>query len=277
MPTVNSNGIDLYYEVHGAGEPLVLIAGLGYDAWMWHRMIPGLAERFQVISFDNRGVGHSDKPAGPYSAGLLAADVVGLLDALGIDRAHVVGHSMGGFIAQALAIHHLDRLRKLVLSATNFGGPHHVPITPPAMAVLTDVSGDPIARLRRGIVISCAPGFAEANPALVDEWVDYRVRHPIDPAGYQSQLAIGLSLLSEAASFEHKLAAVTVPTLILFGEHDAVVPPGNAELLAARLPDARIEILPGAGHFFPFEVPEAANRAIIRFLSGAATPAVTEP
>lgn len=267
MPIATTNGIDLYYEIYGVGEPLVLIAGLGYDGWMWHRMIPGLAQHFQVISFDNRGVGQSDKPAGPYTAGMLAEDVVGLLDDFGIDQAHIIGHSMGGFVAQALAIDHLDRVNRLVLSATNFGGPHHVPISPAAMAVLTDVSGDPIDRLRRGIALSCAPGFAEKNPALVDDWVDYRVRHPIDPAGYQAQLAIGLSLLPEAAAFEHKLSAVTVPTLVLFGEYDTVVPPANAKLLADQLPSAQIEILPGAGHFFPFELPDEANRAIIRFLS----------
>ncbi len=90
MPTVNSNGIDLYYEVHGAGEPLVLIAGLGYDAWMWHRMIPGLAERFQVISFDNRGVGHSDKPAGPYTARLLAKGVDTVCKKVGEEATEVV-------------------------------------------------------------------------------------------------------------------------------------------------------------------------------------------
>lgn len=267
MPTVATKGINLYYELHGSGEPLVLIPGLGYDGWMWHRMIMGLAERFQVISIDNRGSGQSDKPPGPYSAALLAADVVGMLDAFAIDRAHIAGHSMGGFVAQALAVHHQERVNRLVLSATNFGGPRHVPISPEAMAVLTDVSGDPIARLRRGIAVSTAPGFVEHNPDFIDYWVQYRVEHPIDPAGYQSQLAIGLSLLPDAASFESKLAGVTSPALILFGEHDRVVPPGNAHLLAARLPHAQVEILPGAGHFFPFEVPEEANRAIIRFLT----------
>ena len=266
MPIITTNGIDLYYEIHGHGEPLVLIAGLGYDGWMWHKMIPGLAEQFQVISIDNRGSGLSDKPAGPYTAQMLAADVIGLLDEFGAAKAHIVGHSMGGFIAQALAIDYPERVDRLVLSATNFGGPHHIPITPPAMAELTDVSGDPIERLRRGIAISTAPGFAESNAEFVESWVQYRIAHPIDPAGYQAQLAIGLGLLSETASFEHKLGRVTAPTLLLFGEHDVVVPPGNAELLAAKLPHARVEILPNAGHVFPFETPEAANRAITRFL-----------
>ena len=266
MPTIATNGINLYYETHGRGPLLVLIPGLGYDSWMYSRMIPGLAEHFQVISIDNRGSGLSDKPAGPYTAQMLAADVIGLLDDFPGVKAHIVGHSMGGFIAQALAIDYPERVDKLVLSATNFGGPRHIPISPPAMAVLTDVSGDPIERLRRGIAISTAPGFAEQNAEFVESWVQYRVAHPIDPVGYQAQLAIGLGLLSEAASFENKLGRVTAPTLLLFGEHDVVVPPGNAELLAAKLPDARIEILPNAGHVFPFETPEAANKAIIDFL-----------
>jgi pimeloyl-ACP methyl ester carboxylesterase len=268
MPFAQANGVRLYYEVHGRGEPLVLIAGIGYDVWMWHRMLPGLARRFQVVVFDNRGAGQSDKPPGAYSAGLLAADTAGLMDALGLPRAHILGHSMGGFVAQALAIHHPERVDRLILAATNFGGPRHVPITPEAMAVLTDVRGDPVERLRRGIAVSCAPGFAERDPALVEAWVSYRAGHPIDPAGYQAQLAVGLSLLPEAASFEGKLAAVRSPALVLFGAHDRVVPAGNADLLAARLPDARIAILPDAGHFFPLETPEEANKAIMEFLGG---------
>ena len=84
MPTIATNSINLYYELHGRGEPLVLIPGLGYGGWMWHRMIPGLAEHYQVISIDNRGKGRSDKPPGPYTARMLAADVVGLLAALGL-------------------------------------------------------------------------------------------------------------------------------------------------------------------------------------------------
>ena len=268
MPFVQTNGIKLYYELHGNGEPLVLIPGIGYDGWMWHRMMPGLEDHFQVISIDNRGAGQSDKPAGPYTAQILAADIVGMLDDFGIAKAHILGHSMGGFIAQALAIDYPERVDRLILSATNFGGPRHVPISAEAMAVLTDVSGDPIARLRRGIVISCAPGFAEANSEFVAYWVNYRIAHPIDPAGYQAQLAIGMGLLAEAASFEHRLADVTAPTLILFGAHDRVVPQANAALLAASLPDARVEILPDAGHFFPFETPDAASAAVIQFLKG---------
>jgi pimeloyl-ACP methyl ester carboxylesterase len=266
MLKIDANGIEISYHIQGTGEPLVLIAGLGYDHWMWHRMVPSLADKFQVIVFDNRGVGQTDKPEGPYTAQLLADDTVGLMVALGIKQAHVMGHSMGGFVAQALVLDHPTMVRKLILSATNFGGSRHIPVTPEALAVLTDLSGDPIERLRRGIVISTAPGFVEQHPEIVREWLDYRLQHPLDPTGYQAQLAIGLALTAEEAAFEPRLRQVQVPTLVLFGEHDKVVPPGNAALLAQQLPKSSVHILPNAGHFFPLEVPESAAAAVSGFL-----------
>ncbi len=269
MPTVNVNGITLAYETHGSGAPLVLISGIGYDRWPWHKMVPGLAQHFTVIVFDNRGVGQTDKPAGPYSAPMLADDTAGLIQALGFERAHVMGHSMGGFIAQALALSHPEVIDRLILSATNFGGPHHVPITAEAMAVLSDMKSDPVTRFKNGLIVSTAPGYAEKNPNMIEAWLAYRVQHPIEPVPYQAQMAIGLGLLAENAGFELKLKNVNAPTLILFGAHDKVVPPANAELLAREIPNSTIEILPDAGHFFPIETPEAANAAIIKFLRGA--------
>jgi len=266
VPKLKSNNIELYYETFGGeGKPLVLISGLGYSLWQWHKMVPFLAEHFKVVTFDNRGVGQSDKPAGPYTAQMLAADTVGLLDALGIENAIIAGHSMGGFIAQALTLDFPQRVEKLVLCSTNFGGPHHVPVTPEAMKVLTDVTSDALTRFKNGLVVSTAPGWADANPEMIEEWVKWRVANPIEPAPYQAQLAIGLGLLPEAAAFENKLPGISVPTLILFGAHDKVVPPANADLLAEQLAGSVIRILPDAGHFFPIEVPEAASRAIIEF------------
>ncbi|GAB4401172.1 MAG: 3-oxoadipate enol-lactonase [Anaerolineales bacterium] len=267
MPKVNVNGIELYYETHGVGKPLVLIAGLGYPLWQWHKMIPLLARHFRVIAFDNRGVGQSDKPAGAYTAQMLAADTLGLLDALNIETASLMGHSMGGFVAQAFALAYPQRLEKLILCSTNFGGPNHVPITPEAMAVLSDVTSDPRTRFVNGLKVSTAPGFAENNLAMIDEWLAWRVANPIEPAAYQAQMMVGLGLLSEAAAFENKLPQVTAPTLILFGAHDKVVPPANAPLLAAKLANSRTVILPDAGHFFPIETPEAAAQAVIDFVS----------
>jgi len=265
MPKVHTNGIELYYEVQGAGKPLVLISGLGYSLWQWHRMVPLLAEHFQVVTFDNRGVGQSDKPAGPYTAGMLAADTVGLLDALNIEKAVILGHSMGGFIAQSMALDFPQRVEKLILCSTNFGGPHHVPVTPEAMKVLADVTSDPLTRFKNGLSVSTAPGWAEKNPGMIEEWVKWRVANPIEPAHYQAQMAIGLSLMPEAAAFEDKLPRLDVPTLILFGAHDKVVPPANADLLAQKIAGSQVVIFPDAGHFFPIEIPEAASRTIMDF------------
>lgn len=266
MPIVHTNGIELYYETQGAGTPLVLLAGLGYPGWQWHKMAPLLAPHCQVILPDNRGVGRSSKPPGPYTASLLAADTVGLLDALEIEQAVILGHSMGGFVAQALALEYPQRVRSLILAATNFGGPRHVPITPAAMAVLTDTTVDPVTRFRNGLDVSTAPGFAARQPEVIAAWLAWRLANPIDAAGYQAQLAIGLGLLSEEACFEHRLPSITAPALILFGAHDAVVPPANADLLARQIAHSRVHILPDAGHFFPLETPEEAARVVIEFI-----------
>lgn len=269
MPIIKTNGIDLYYEIHGesrADYPLVLIAGLGYSLWMWERMLPYLAQEQQVIVFDNRGVGRSSKPPGPYSAELLADDTADLIKGLGFTKAAVMGHSMGGFVAQALALKYPERIGHLILSATNFGGPRHVPITAEAMAVLSDVSSPPEERFRRGLLVSTAPGFAEANPQIIESWLEYRRQNPIEPAPYQAQMAIGLGLLTEAACFEKRLNQVSSPTLILFGEHDLVVPPANASLLAEQIPNSHVRILSKAGHFFPIEIPAEASRAVLDFI-----------
>lgn len=265
MPKIKANGIELYYEIQGAGKALVLISGLGYSLWQWHKMVPFLAQHFQVATFDNRGVGQSAKPAGPYSAQMLAADTAFLLDELGIKQAIVMGHSMGGFIAQALALDFPGKIEKLILCSTNFGGPHHVPVTEEALKVLTDVNSDPLTRFKNGLMVSTAPGWAENHPELIREWIAWRIANPIEPAPYQAQLAIGLGLLSEAAAFEEKLSRLTMPTLILFGAHDQVVPPGNAALLAEKIPNSKVVIFPDAGHFFPIEIPEAAAEAVIAF------------
>ena len=265
MPKAKTNGIELYYETHGEGKPLVLISGLGYSSWQWHKMVPLLAEKFQVITFDNRGVGQSDKPAGPYTAGMLAQDMVGLLDALKFEKAIIAGHSMGGFVAQAVALDFPQRVENLILCSTNFGGPNHVPVTPEAMKVLTDVSSDALTRFKNGLAVSTAPGWAEKNPAMIEEWIQWRVANPIEPVHYQAQMAIGLSLMPEAAAFENKLSRLSVPTLILFGAHDKVVPPANADLLSKKIAGSTVVIFPDAGHFFPIEIAEAASRVITDF------------
>ena len=267
MPKLKANGIDIYYEIHGQGRPLLLIAGLGYGLWMWHKMVPHLAQQCQVIAFDNRGAGQTDKPAGPYNVAMLAADSAGLLDALGIGPVAIMGHSMGGFVAQELALTRPDLMDRLILSATNFGGPNHIPVTPEAMAAIMDRDGDPIDVVRRGIAVACAPGFLAAHPDTVQELIDYRFTNPVPPAAYQAQTAVGLGLLTAEAAFEARLDTIGEPTLILFGEHDRVVPVGNAHLLVARIRRTTVKLLPGAGHMFPIETPASAAEAVTTFLA----------
>jgi pimeloyl-ACP methyl ester carboxylesterase len=268
MPTVKANDIELAYEIQGSGPSLVLISGVGYGAWFWHKIVPGLAEHYQVITFDNRGAGGSDKPIGPYSVSMMAADTAGLLDALGIEDAFVMGHSLGGFIAQELIVTRPNLVGKLILASTNYGGQQVIPITPEAMEVLTNRQGDPLELVKRGISIACAPGFAEKQLEIVQELVNYRFMNPVPPAQYQAQVAAGagMAMLTEQ-QVEQRMAAIQVPTLILFGEFDRVVPPGNADLMAAKIADAQIEIIPATGHIFPIEDPAATVNAIHTFLS----------
>jgi pimeloyl-ACP methyl ester carboxylesterase len=267
MPKVQLNGMNLAYEVQGDGHPLLLIAGVGYSGWYWRKVVPGLAKDFRLITFDNRGAGDSDKPAGPYTVKMMAEDTIGLLDALGIESAHVMGHSLGGFIAQELIGMRPDLVSKLVLASTNHGGTNVIPITPEAMEVLTNREGDPMELVRRGIAIACAPGFMEQHGDVAQELIAYRFTNPVPPEQYQAQVAAGAGMAYlTAEQVVERTGAIQVPTLILFGEYDQVVPPGNAELMADLIPDSQIQIIPGVGHMFPIEDPETTIALLQDFL-----------
>lgn len=260
MPTIHANGIEIAYESVGDGEPVLFIAGLGYGGWFWHKQVAELSRDFRVITFDNRGSGGTDKPDGPYTTAQMAQDAAGLLDGLGISSAHVVGHSLGGFIAQELTLARPDLVNQLVLASTSFGGANAVPITPQALAVMMDRSGDPAALVRRGIDVAAAPGFAQAHPDVVDALLGYRLSGPVPAAQYHAQMMAGA-----AHNAEERIHAIARPTLVLFGAHDQVVPPANAQLLTDRIPNARSRILPGVGHIFPLEDPATTNRVLREF------------
>jgi 3-oxoadipate enol-lactonase len=267
MSIIHTNGIQIAYSLTGSGQPILLISGVGYGAWFWHKIAPALSERYQVIIFDNRGAGGSDKPDGPYTVPMLSADTAGLLDGLNIKNAIILGHSLGGFIAQELAITRRDLVSHLILASTNHGGPDVIPITPEALQILTDRSGDPTKLVKRGIAIATAPGFAERQPEVMQELLTYRFTNPVPPAQYTAQVMAGASMSAfTPQEITNRMAAITVPTLILFGEHDHVVPPGNAALMAEKLPDAQIAILPESGHIFPIEQPAATVNTIFKFL-----------
>ena len=267
MPTVQSNNISLAYEQTGSGPHLLLIAGLGYGGWFWHKVVPGLAQHFTVTTFDNRGAGGSDKPAGPYTLDQFAADTAGLIEALGLAGATVLGHSLGGYIAQKLIYSRPELVGKLILASTNLGGMKVIPITPQALAVMTNRTGDPVEVIKRGVGVATAPGFAEQYGAMVQELIEYRLTNPVPPANYTAQMMAGAGTASwSEAQIEAHAAANHVPTLILFGEHDGVVPPGNAQLIQAKIPHAQIIILPHVGHIFPVEDAAATVNTIVQWI-----------
>ncbi len=273
MPRFTHNDIEIAYETRGEGAPLVFISGVGYGGWFWQRVAAWLAQNaggkpLQIITFDNRGAGESSKPPGPYSVPMMAADTTALLDALGLREACVFGHSLGGFIAQELALLRPEQVGRLILAGTNHGGMHVVPITPEALQVMTDRSGEPEDLVRRGITIASGPGFSERQPDLVRELIDYRLGNPVPPAQYTAQVmaGAGLAQLSEDQVLD-RMSRLGMPVLVLFGEHDRVVPPGNAELLAEKISNARVRILPGCGHIFPIEDPAATGQAILEFFA----------
>jgi len=260
MPTIHANGINIAYESTGEGPPLLFITGLGYGGWFWNKQVPELSRHYRVITFDNRGSGGTDKPDGPYSTAMLAQDTAGLLDALDITDAYVVGHSLGGFVAQELTLARPELVSKLVLASTTFGGPNAVPVTQEALAVMMDRSGDPMDLVRRGVAIAAGPGFYDTQPYVLGELVAYRLTGPVPLAQYQAQMMAGAM-----HNAEDRVAGITCPTLVLFGEHDKVVPPANAALLTAKIVGSHSRILPGVGHIFPLEDVDATNSALLEF------------
>jgi pimeloyl-ACP methyl ester carboxylesterase len=250
--------VKIAWESRGEGPPLLLIQGLGYGRWSWEPIVPGLAARHQVVFFDNRGIGESDKPKGPYTAAQMAGDALQVMDEAGVERAHVLGASLGGMIAQELAVAAPERVDSLVLACTTPGGPTTVPMPEVTLRLFAEApSLAPDVALRR--FVENALG-ADPPAKLVDELFALRVANPPDPAGWQAQAAAGMGFMGVAAE-------ITAPTLILTGTADHVVDYRNAEVLAARIPGARVELLEGCGHLFFWEQPDECVRIVNGFLA----------
>ncbi len=268
MPKIESNGIEIYYEIHGSGQTLLLVTGLGYGLWYWKKLVLELSDHYQVILFDNRGSGKSSHPDGPYTIPMMAADTAGLLDALELKEIAVLGHSLGGFIAQELVVSRPDLVGKLILASTNYGGMNVIPVTAEALEVMTSRGGDPVELVKRGIEIACAPGFVEKHPQVVQDMIDYRFTNPVPSAQYHAQVAAGAGTAAYSdTQVDERMDSIKIPTLILSGEFDRVVPPGNAKLMAEKIPQAQVVIIPDTGHMFPIENPVTAADEIKVFLS----------
>ena len=252
MPVLTRpDGVRLYYELHGREDasPLILLEGMGGDIPGWRRNIPVLAEKLRVVAYDFRGNGNSDEPRGPATMATFVDDTLALLDALGIDRAHLYGQSFGGMVAQEMALTKRDRVRTLILGCTH-AGPRHV--------VRVKDSKVPKGEPWRSMY---SPGFPDRRPDHVAEDLRIGAAQPKHPEGGRRQW----EAMQGFDSFD-RLPGLDVPTLVLHGTEDLAVSPENGRLLAERIPGAELVLLEGAGHLYHSEQAEAADAAVLSFV-----------
>lgn len=263
MPIVPINGINLFYEVQGKGEPLLLIYGLAGRGNGWKYQIEALSSRFRVITYDNRGVGETDQPDEPYSIVQMAHDASGLLDRLGIESAHIFGISMGGMIAQEFALQHPEQVKKLALGCTHCGISHCVPSPAWVTEIFKSLPGKPREQVvRECIPINYSPHTREQNPQLIESLIPLFVDNRQRPHGYVRQI-------NAVYAFDayDRLPQISAPTLVLTGADDVLIPPGNSTIIAGRIPGARLIEFPDAGHLFFIEKAVEVNRALREFFS----------
>lgn len=262
MSIARNDGVELYYERAGdGGVPVLLIMGLGMTATGWWRTVPVLAEHFTVLSFDNRGTGRSSRPRGPYSIDQMAGDAIAVLDAAEIEAAHVYGVSMGGMIAQEVALRWPGRTRALVLAATTPGGAHAVAPDPAALAFFHRRGQMPAEEaVWASVPYNYAARTRSQGGDRIAEDIVERLRFPIEQEPYLAQLTAALG----HDAYE-RLDGVSAPTLIVHGTEDRMVHPDNARLLAERIAGARLQLWEQTSHLYFTDEP-GADPAIATFL-----------
>ena len=262
MPKVRVGDIDMFYVEAGGGEPVILIMGFGGDHTAWAFQLRPFAERYRVIAFDNRGAGQTDQPDAPCTIALMADDTLGLLDRLGIERAHVVGLSMGGMIAQEIALRAPARVRSLQLHAT-LARPDAYTRALLDVWRVQRVKLTLEERMRALALWLFAPVTYAERPELVETVLRNAIEnpHPQSLAGFlrQAEAVAGHDTLD-------RLGAIRCPTLVSVAEDDALVPPRFARELAQRIAGAELALVPGAGHAYMWERPDAFNALCLEFL-----------
>src|SRR5688572_20978116 len=261
---VRTNGQELFYEVHGEGPALVLLMGIGYDSSLWTlQQVPVLCTRFRVVILDNRDAGRSSRADHPYTIADMADDVAGLLDALDIQRTHLLGLSMGSMIGMEFALRHADRLDRLVLAGPG-AAPARSAIDPISIwnwVKTNDPSGEVFGAQQFTWLFS--PTFLRNHQAVHDT-IALLASNPntIQPDAYDRQARAYL-----AFDALDRLGGITAPTLVVVGEQDLLTPPWAAREVAGGIPGARLEIVTGDGssHVLPLERPDDFNQLVIGF------------
>jgi pimeloyl-ACP methyl ester carboxylesterase len=252
MPIARSGAVRIHYEVRGFGEPLLLIMGFRSSSRLWRQELLDLLSRnFQVITFDNRGTGASDKPNAVYTIAMMADDAVSVLDELQLSRAHVFGVSMGGMVAQELTLRYPQRLDRLILGCTTFDGQRAAIASLPAYSRLLTASNLPQEEtIRRRWRIMLSPQFTSARPDVLDELTEQALAYPT-PEFTAVRQAMAIQWFDSSS----RLSRIAAPTLVVTGSADALIPSHHSHLLAQRIPDSTLEVLQGAGHGFFWERP----------------------
>jgi pimeloyl-ACP methyl ester carboxylesterase len=266
MQRAKINGINICYKVRGQGEPLVLIMGYSGDqiGWMFQR--GAFRKHYQVITFDNRGVGKTDKPDGAYSTKMMADDTVGLMDYLGIDKAHVLGVSMGGMIAQEIAINYPERVGKLILGCTAARRDESSGISavfPEALGLREDYTDDDVRSLPIIKVVNslCSYGFNKCHYRLIVVSLAKVFLRFGSQVGLRGQLEAVL----DHDTFD-RLQKIGSPTMVITGTEDRIINPGSSEELANGIPNARLVKFVGGSHAFFIEERGRFNREVLDFL-----------
>lgn len=266
MATAKVGDINIYYEMHGKGEALALIMGLGGGLPWWFWQVPAFSRQYRVVAFDNRGTGGSDAPDIPYTIEMMAGDLAGLLENIGIKNANVFGISMGSMIAQQFALLYPEKVKTLILGASTCGGPHRIMPDMEAIKVLFDMERmqkmTPEERAKETLPFVFSQEFIDNNTVLIQQLLAKMVGHATPLHGYMRQA--GAIMLHN--TYE-RLPEIKVPTLVIAGDADKLVPVENSRLIASRIPNAELVILKNMGHGFNIEAADEVNDAVLRFLN----------
>jgi len=263
LTKIRVNDIQMYYEVNGEGFPLIMIMGLGANLDWWDpRMIQALSKNFKTVMFDNRGAGRTEVSDKNYTSRLFADDTAGLMDALSVSRAYVLGISMGGMIAQELAINYPEKVEKLVLCSTACGGKETV--MPSEEVLVSNMRAGSAASPEESagmfVSICLTKEFMDKNSYFVESMTKRILRAPISPEAFQRQTNAVMAF----SSFD-RLSGIKAPTLVLAGKRDVLIPPENGSILAKAIPSAKFVLLERSAHGLAEDIEEATN-AITEFL-----------
>ena len=263
MPEVRVGDVRLHYETAGSGEPLLMVMGLGGSSAGWApELVAELARFFRTIIYDNRGTGRSDKPDAPYSLEMFAADAIAILDDLKINRAHLFGVSMGGMIAQEIALRYGSRLQTLTLGCTTCGGKNAVP-PPPESAKLLTAPRDGLSDaevIRRGWPLAYTSEYIKDHRAELEASIPRLLANATPGFIFKRHMDATYRL----KTYE-RLPEITLPTLVITGAKDVLMPARNSEILAERIPGAKLHIIPNAGHAFFNEARDEFLREFVPF------------